>query len=50
MKSVLSRTRIECHVVACRRFVADWLEESAFADWIRPHLEPLKVDKAYFGS
>lgn len=44
----LSRTRVECHVVSCRHFGSDWLEESAFADWIRPHLQSRKIDKAYF--
>jgi superfamily I DNA/RNA helicase len=41
----LSRTRVECHVVSCRHFGKDWLDESAFAEWLRPHLEPVVVDK-----
>lgn len=45
----LSRTRVECHVVSCRHFGAGWLEESAFAEWIRPHLEAVVVDKAFLG-
>jgi len=44
----LSRTRVECHVVSCRHFGTEWLDESAFADWIRPHLEPVEIDKAHF--
>jgi hypothetical protein len=46
----LSRTRVECHVVSCRHFGAGWLEESAFAEWIRPHLDPVTIDKKHFGS
>jgi hypothetical protein len=41
----LSRTRVECHVVSCRHF-----GESAFAEWIRPHLDPVTIDKKHFGS
>jgi superfamily I DNA/RNA helicase len=26
----LSRTRVECHIVSCRDFGSDWIEESAF--------------------
>jgi superfamily I DNA/RNA helicase len=44
----LSRTRVECHVVSCRHFGTQWLDESTFADWIRPHLEPVEIDKTYF--
>jgi superfamily I DNA/RNA helicase len=44
----LSRTRVECHVVSCGHFGAGWLDESAFADWIRPHLEPVAIDKEHF--
>ncbi len=44
----LSRTRIEAHVVSCRHFSTGWLKESRFAGWIRPHLEPITVDKKYF--
>ena len=44
----LSRTRVECHVVSCGHFGADWLEESAFAEWIRQHLEPVTIDKGHF--
>lgn len=46
----LSRTRIECHVVSCRHFGTSWIEESAFADWIRPHLEPRVIDKKHFAA
>ncbi len=46
----LSRTRIECHVVSCGHFGTSWLEESAFADWIRPHLEPRVIDKEHFAT
>ena len=45
----LSRTRVECHVVSCGHFGAGWLEESAFAEWIRSHLEPVTIDKEHFG-
>jgi superfamily I DNA/RNA helicase len=41
----LSRTRKECHIVSCGRFAEDWLSESKFTDWLRPHLEEVKVDK-----
>lgn len=41
----LSRTRVECHVVSCRHFGEDWLDESVFAEWIRAHLEQVVVDK-----
>lgn len=44
----LSRTRVECHLVSCRHFGTDWLDESVFADWIRPHLEPVAINKDYF--
>jgi superfamily I DNA/RNA helicase len=43
----LSRTRKTCHVVSVRNYGGQWLPASAFAQWIRPHLEPLKVDKTY---
>jgi superfamily I DNA/RNA helicase len=46
----LSRTRVECHVVSCRRFGAGWLDESVFSDWIRPRLEPVTIDKAHFAA
>jgi superfamily I DNA/RNA helicase len=46
----LSRTRKACHVVSVGRYGKGWLERSAFADWIAPHLQALKVDKAYFGG
>ena len=46
----LSRTRVECHVVSCGRFGTNWLDESAFAEWIRPHLEPVTIDKTHFGT
>jgi superfamily I DNA/RNA helicase len=44
----LSRTRVECHVVSCGHFGAGWLEESAFAEWIRPHLEAVTINKEHF--
>jgi superfamily I DNA/RNA helicase len=44
----LSRTRVECHVVSCGRFGEGWLEESTFADWIRPHVELVTINKDYF--
>jgi superfamily I DNA/RNA helicase len=44
----LSRTRVECHVVSCGHFGSGWLRESKFAEWIRPHLEPVTVDKERF--
>jgi superfamily I DNA/RNA helicase len=46
----LSRTRVECHLVSCGRFGEGWVEESAFADWIRPHLEPVTISKAHFAA
>ena len=46
----LSRTRVECHVVSCGHFGAGWLEESVFAEWMRPHLEPLTINKEHFAS
>jgi superfamily I DNA/RNA helicase len=44
----LSRTRVECHVVSCGHFGAEWLDESAFADWMRPRLDPRAIDKTHF--
>jgi ATP-dependent DNA helicase UvrD/PcrA len=44
----LSRTRVQCHVVSCRHFGTDWLDESVFAEWIRPHLEQVTVNKDSF--
>jgi hypothetical protein len=46
----LSRTRVECHVVSCGHFGPGWLEESAFVEWIRPHLEPVTIDKEHFAA
>jgi superfamily I DNA/RNA helicase len=46
----LSRTRVECHVVSCGRFGAGWLAESVFSEWIRPHLEPIRIDKEHFAA
>jgi superfamily I DNA/RNA helicase len=46
----LSRPRVECHVVSCGHFGIGWLEESAFAEWIRPHLEPVTIDKEHFAA
>jgi superfamily I DNA/RNA helicase len=46
----LSRTRVECHLVSCGHFGGGWLEESAFADWIRPHLEAVAINKGYFAA
>jgi ATP-dependent DNA helicase UvrD/PcrA len=46
----LSRTRVECHVVSSGHFGAGWLEESAFVGWIRPHIEPVTIDKEHFAS
>jgi superfamily I DNA/RNA helicase len=46
----LSRTRVECQVVSCGHFGAGWLEESAFAEWIRPYLESVRIDKEHFAS
>jgi hypothetical protein len=44
----LSRTRVECHLVSCRDFGTDLLDESVFADCIRPHLEPVEVNNDHF--
>jgi hypothetical protein len=44
----LSRTRVECHIVSCWRFGAVRLQESAFADWLRAHLEARGIDKTHF--
>jgi hypothetical protein len=44
----LSRTRVQCHLVSCGHFGTNWLDESAFADWIRPHLEPIAISKEHF--
>lgn len=46
----LSRTRVECHVVSCGHFGAGWLEESAFAEWIHPHLDVVTIDKEHFAT
>lgn len=46
----LSRSRKACHVISVGRYGKGWLELSAFAGWIAPHLQGLKVDKAYFGG
>jgi hypothetical protein len=29
-------------------FGTQWLDETAFADWIRPHLERVEIDKTHF--
>jgi ATP-dependent DNA helicase UvrD/PcrA len=46
----LSRTRVECHLVSCGHFGKAFLNESAFADWIRPHLEPISISKEHFAT
>ena len=43
----LSRTRKACHLVGVSHYGTGWLQPSAFARWLSPHLEPLRVDKAY---
>ena len=43
----LSRTRKACHVISVGNYGGNWLEPSAFAEWIESHLAPLKVDKKY---
>jgi superfamily I DNA/RNA helicase len=46
----LSRTRVECQVVSCGHFGAGWLDKSVFSEWIRPHLEPVTIDKEHFAA
>ncbi|HSD01357.1 MAG TPA: hypothetical protein VLB81_03255 [Gaiellales bacterium] len=43
----LSRTRKRSHVISDGFFGRDFLSESVFLSWIRPHLERLRVDKNY---
>lgn len=47
----LTRARSSCHVVSHRMFGGQkWLRPSPFLSWIKSHLEPIAVDKAYIHS
>jgi hypothetical protein len=46
----LSRTRKQCHLVSCGRYAGVPVNPSIFLDWIRPHLEMIRVDKRWFAA
>jgi superfamily I DNA/RNA helicase len=46
----LTRTRKQCHLVSARRFGAKTCEPSSLISWLTPHIQLVKVDKAYWSS
>lgn len=46
----LTRAKKSCTLVSCGRFGGAQLKPSAFVAWLRPHLTPVKADKAFFGA
>jgi hypothetical protein len=46
----LTRARRTCTLVSTNRLGAQTLGKSVFVDWLRPHLNPLYVDKSYLES
>ncbi len=44
----LSRTRKQCHLVSCRNYAGNWIEDSAFLGWLDGLTEFREVQKEYF--